>query len=126
MHDHERAPARSIAFLNRRAPHGSIHAREALEVVLMGAAFDQRVRLVFVDDGVFQLAAGQDTRALGVKDFARAFRALELYEPERVVAERASLEARGLTAADLLVEVEVLDSEAVAALLEDSDVVLSF
>ena len=118
--------ARRIVFLNRRAPHGSIHAQEALEVVLMGAAFDQRVCLVFMDDGVFQLKTGQDTSALGVKDFARAFRALEMYEPERVVVERDALEARGLTAADLMLEVEVLDGEALAALLEDSDVVLSF
>ena len=61
-----------------------------------------------------------------MKDFARAFRALEMYEPERVVVERDALEARGLTAADLMLEVEVLDGEALAALLEDSDVVLSF
>jgi len=118
--------ARSIVFLNRRAPHGTIHAKEALEVVLVGAAFDQRVRLVFMDDGVYQLKAGQDTAALGVKDFARAYRALELYEPERVVVHRASLEARGLSTADLLVEVESLDDGALAALLDATDVVMSF
>lgn len=118
--------ARSIVFLNRRAPHGSVHAREALEAVLVGAAFDQRVRLVFVDDGVWQLKDGQDTTALGVKDFSRAWRALEMYEPERVVVERASLESRGLAAGDLMIPVEVLDSEQVAALVDASDVVLSF
>ncbi len=118
--------ARSVAFLNRRGPHGTIHAREALEVVLVGAAFDQRVRLVFMDDGVYQLVRGQDTTPLGVKDFARAFRALAMYEPERVVVARRCLEARGLAADDLLVEVELLDDDALAELLDGSDVVLSF
>lgn len=117
---------RSIVFLNRRGPHGSIHAQEALEVVLVGAAFDQRVRLVFMDDGVYQLMRGQDTRALGVKDFARAYRALEDYEPDRVVVEAASLEARGLTADDLMIAVEVIDTDALARLLDESDTVLSF
>lgn len=120
------AAGRSIVFLNRRGPHGSIHAQEALEVVLVGAAFDQRVRLVFMDDGVYQLKRGQDTGELGVKDFARAWRALELYEPERVVVEDVSLSVRGLSAADLMIEVEVIDSDAIARLLDDSDTVLSF
>ena len=92
----------------------------------MGAAFDQRVRLVFMDDGVYQLRRGQDTQALGVKDFARAFAALEMYEPERVIVEEASLRERGLSPDDLMIAVEVLDSDAVARLLEDSDTVLSF
>ncbi len=126
MNAEPQSPGRRIVFLNRRAPHGSIHAQEALEVVLVGAAFDQRVRLVFMDDGVYQLKRGQDTRALGVKDFARAFRALELYEPERVVVEEASLSLRGLSGEDLMIDAEILDSEEIARLLDDSDTILSF
>ena len=40
--------------------------------------------------------------------------------------ERESLESRGLTEADLLVPVEVLDSAQMAALMAEQDVVLSF
>ena len=36
------------------------------------------------------------------------------------------MEARGLTADDLIVDVEVLDAAEMAALLEEQDVVLSF
>ena len=118
--------ARRIAFLNRRGPHGSIHALEGLEVVLMGAAFEQPVCLVFVDDGVFALCRGQDTRTLGVKDFARAYPALVDYELERVVVERESMRARGLSPEDLLLEVEVLDGAGISELLDSAHVVLSF
>lgn len=117
---------RRILFLNRRAPHGSIHALEALEAVLMGAAFEQSIWLVFMDDGVYQLCKGQDTRALGVKNFSLTYRALEMYEVERVVVEGASLDARGLEAEDLLIDAERMDGRELQALMNASDVVLSF
>ena len=117
---------RSVAFVTRRAPHGSIFAQEALEVVLLGAAFDQRVRLVFMDDGVFQLKREQDTVGLGVKNFARAFSALPMYDLECIAVERESLQVRGLQAADLLIDVEVLDAQQIARMLEDSDVLVGF
>ena len=51
--------AKRLMYLNRRAPHGSVYAAESLEVVLIGAAFDQQVCMAFVDDGVFQLLEGK-------------------------------------------------------------------
>ena len=51
---------KKFMYLNRRAPYGTIYAWESLEVVLIGAAFDQEVSLMFLDDGVYQLTKGQD------------------------------------------------------------------
>ena len=48
-------------YVNRRAPYGTVYALEGLEVVLIGAAFEQDVSMAFVDDGVYQLRKGQDT-----------------------------------------------------------------
>ena len=41
---------KKFLYLNRRAPYGTINAWESLEVVLIGAAFDQDVSLPFLDD----------------------------------------------------------------------------
>ena len=51
----ETGVVKKFLYVNRRAPHGTVYAHEALEVVLIGAAFDQDVSLAFIDDGVFQL-----------------------------------------------------------------------
>ena len=53
----ENAPAivKRFMYVNRRAPYGTIYALECLEVVLVAAAFDQDVSVVFMDDGVCQL-----------------------------------------------------------------------
>jgi len=52
---------KKFLYINRKAPYGTIYAWESLEVVLIGAAFEQDVSLAFLDDGVFQLTKGQDT-----------------------------------------------------------------
>lgn len=113
-------------FVNRKAPYGTIYAQEALEVVLIGAAFDQDVSLVFLDDGVYQLKKGQQTKDIGMKNFSPAYRALEGYDVEKLYVEQESLERRGLTAGDLLVPAEVLTADRIGALMEEQDVVLSF
>lgn len=117
---------KKFAFINRKAPYGTIYALESLEVVLISAAFDQDVSLVFADDGVYQLKKGQGTKAVGMKNFSPTYRALEGYDIEKLYVEKESMEARGLTTDDLIVDVEVLAAAEMAALLEEQDVVLSF
>lgn len=126
MEDDMSGTVKKFAFINRKAPYGTIYALESLEVVLISAAFDQDVSLVFADDGVYQLKKGQATKAVGMKNFSPTYRALEGYDIEKLYVEKESMEARGLTADDLIVDVEVLDAAEMAALLVEQDVVLSF
>ena len=115
-----------FCYVNRRAPYGTVYALESLEVILIGAAFDQDVSVVFIDDGVFQIKKGQDTKGIGMKNFSPAYRALEMYDVEKLYVERESLEQRGLTEDDLIVPVEILSGREIGALMAEQDVVLSF
>jgi tRNA 2-thiouridine synthesizing protein C len=117
---------KKFMYVNRRAPYGSVYALESLEVVLVGAAFDQDVSVVFADDGVFQLKKGQDTSEVEMKNFSPTYRALEMYDVEKLYVEKESLEARGLTEEDLVVPVEVMTNSEIGKLMEQQDVVLSF
>ena len=117
---------KKFMFVNRKAPYGTIYALEALEVVLISAAFDQDVSLAFLDDGVYQLVKGQHTKAIDVKNFSPTYRALEGYDIEKLYVEKESLEQRGLTEADLLVDVEVMSSAGIAKMMAEQDVVISF
>ena len=113
-------------FVNRRAPWGTAYALEALDAVLIAAAFDQDVSVLFVDDGVYQIKNGQDTRAIGVKNSSPAYGALATCDVDKLYVERESLEARGLGERDLLVPVRVLGAQEVAELMDRQDVILSF
>jgi tRNA 2-thiouridine synthesizing protein C len=120
------ATVKKFMFVNRKAPYGTIYALESLEVVLIAATFDQDVSLVFLDDGVFQLKKGQQTKGIETKNFSPTYRALEDYDVEKLYVEKESLDARGLTEEDLLVDVTVLSSAEMGALMDEQDVVLSF
>ena len=117
---------KKVMFVNRKAPYGTIYALESLEVVLITATFDQDVSLVFLDDGVYELLKGQNTKAIGIKNFSPTYRALDGYDVEKLYVERESLEERGLSEDQLLVDVEVLSSAEMGELMAEQDVVLSF
>ncbi len=117
---------KKFMFVNRKAPYGTIYALESLEVVLITAAFDQDVSLAFLDDGVYQLKKGQQTKGIETKNFSPTYRALEDYDIEKLYVEKEALEARGLSAEDLIVNVTVLPRAEMGALMDQQDVVLSF
>ena len=117
---------KKFMFVNRKAPYGTVYALEGLEVVLISAAFDQDVSLVFLDDGVYELVKGQNTKHIEVKNFSPTYRALEGYDIEKLYVERESLAARGLTEENLVVPVEVLSAAELSELMGQQDVVISF
>jgi tRNA 2-thiouridine synthesizing protein C len=132
--------AKKFMYINRKAPYGTIYAWESLEVVLIGAAFDQEVSLAFVDDGVYQLMKDQDTTEVGIKNFSPTYSALGDYDVNKIYIEKESLEARGLTLDDLqhLVwededddwaekdSIRVVTSAELAEIFDTQDIVLSF
>jgi len=132
--------SKRFLYVNRKAPYGTIYALESLEVVLIGAAFEQDVSLAFLDDGVFQLIKGQQTDELGVKNFSPTYKALGDYDVNKIYVEKESLEARGLTLDDLLPltyededddwaekdSIKLVSAAELAEIMEAQDVVLSF
>ena len=131
---------KKFMYVNRRAPYGTIYAWESLEVVLIGAAFEQDVSLAFIDDGVYQICKNQDTTGVGIKNFSPTYSALGDYDINKIYVEKESLEARGLTIEDLMPltwededddwaekdSIKVVSAQELQALLDDSDVLLNF
>lgn len=117
---------KKFMYVNRKPPYGTIYAQESLEVVLIGAAFEQDVSVAFIGDGVFQLVKSQDTKGTELKNFSPTFRALEGYDVEKLYVEKESMDARGLTEKDLVVPVTVMPSTEMSTLMNEQDVVLSF
>ncbi len=131
---------KKFLYINRKAPYGTIYALESLEVILIGAAFEQDVSLAFIDDGVFQLMNGQDTSGIGMKNFSKTYRALGDYEVRKLYVERESLAERGLAVEDLMPityedenedyaekpSIHLVDRSEMARIISDQDVILSF
>jgi len=124
--EYQGGEVKKFLYVNRRLPHGTVYALESLETVLIGAAFDQDVSMLFIDDGVYQLKKEQNPEGIEFKNFSKTYRALEMYDVEKLFVEKESLEERGLAVDDLLVDVEVIPGSDVKALVDQHDVILSF
>jgi len=131
---------KQFLYVNRKAPHGTVYALESLEVVLIGAAFEQDVRLAFMDDGVFQIMKDQDTAGIGTKNFAPTYKALGDYDVNKIYVEKESLDERGLTEDDLMPltyededddwaekpSIKIVSRAEMADLIDSSDVMFNF
>ncbi len=136
----EGGTVKKFLYVNRKAPYGTIYALESLEVVLIGAAFEQDVSLAFLDDGVFQLVKGQNTEEIGVKNLSPTYRALGDFEVTKLYVEKESMAERGLTEDDLMEimyededddweekpSIKFVNRSELAAVMAGQDVILSF
>src|SRR5690606_28859117 len=117
--------AKSMLLINRHSPWSGICAREALDIALAGGAFDLPLGMLFLDDGVFQLAPEQQPAALQQKNLAANLQALPMFGVEELFACSHSLARRGLAADTLALPVQVLDDAALAALITRFDQVVT-
>lgn len=131
---------KKFVYVNRKAPYGTVYALESLEVVLIGAAFEQEVQLLFIDDGVYQLTKGQSTEGVGMKNFSKTYAALGDYEVNQIYVDEQSLKDRGLTMDDLQEltyededddyaeksSMHLVNREQLADLISNADVLLNF
>ena len=131
---------KKFMYMNRKAPYGTIYALESLEVVLIAAAFDQDVSLVFADDGVYQLMKGQSTEEIGMKNFSPTYSALGDYDIKKIYIEKESLDERGLSLDDLQDlkyededddwaekdSIHLVSRDELAQVIDEQDVVFSF
>jgi len=114
--------SKSLLVISRQAPWSGPSAREALDIVLAGGAFDLPIGVLFMDDGVFQLAPHQDAKAVQQKDLSANLQALGLFGIDDVFACCHSLGERGLTQP---ANAQSLDSEAIAKLIDRYDQVMT-
>ena len=127
---------KKFMYVNRKAPYGTIYALEVLEAVLISAAFEQHACIVFIDDGVYQIKKGQDTDAVNMKNFSKTYGIIEMEKEDadedddvdmvwRIIVEQESMEARGLSADDFVIDVEVIPSAKLAVIMSEQEIVIS-
>lgn len=115
----------SILVISRQAPWSGMSARDALDIVLAGAAFELPISLLFLDDGVLQLLGTQKPEQLSVKNLQANIRALPMFGVEQLYVASRSLSERGLHATQLALPAHCLDDEAIRALIATHDQVIT-
>ena len=117
--------AKSMLIISRQGPWSGPSAREALDIALAGGAFDLELAVLFLDDGVFQLAGAQQPAALEQKDLTANLQALPLFGVDQLFACQSSLALRGIDTTRLTLPIDVLEDAALRALINRYDHVVT-
>lgn len=119
-----------ILYVLTQAPYSNAQGQEALDMLLIGAAFEQDVSVLFMQNGVFQLKDQQNTEQStslqNIKQFTKTFRALEDFGVENIYVDELSLLSRGLTTEQLMIDVSALNSLQIKTLLAEQFRVFTF
>ncbi len=116
---------KSLLIVQSHAPHGTLFGQEGLDAALMASAF-VTCRILLLGDGIYQVLEGQNTTALGTKNYSVTYQALNDYGVTDIFCSETDLATRGLETADLLVHVTPLTDTDVGELMRNHEVVLSF
>lgn len=120
------ADAKSFLLIFRHPPYGNSMAREALDVALASSAFVNRLDVLFLDDGTWQLLPGHAPESAGLADFSKALQALPVYGVEGLHMHLPSLAKRGIDPGSIALDCQGIDDDGVSRLIESHDVVLNF
>lgn len=114
----------SVLVVCRGTPCGGTRARDAIDMAMAFAAFEQPVTLLFMDDGVFTLLGTQQPPP-DMRDLGRLLGTLPDYGIEQVFVDAAALERRGLEDAWLAVPATRADDVMLQQLFATHDRVLA-
>lgn len=114
---------RSILLMLSASPYRGARFAEALDALLVAAAFDQRCSVLLTGDAVFGLLPGQDGAPSGVRTPGRMLTALPDYEVDHIYVCEDSLAHRELLEIVPVVPVERVPLSKQAGLIAGHDVV---
>ncbi len=117
---------KKIMFIMRQAPHGTIYSYEGLETILVFGAFEQEMSMAFIGDGIFAAVKGQDTEGIGIKGFIKTYGVLEDYGVDHMYVDKESMEERGLTPEDFVVDVEVVSAAEIGRIMEEQHATIPY
>ena len=117
---------KKIGIINRQAPIGNSHAREALDLTLALSAFNESLSLFFIGDGVYQLLAKHQADLVLQKNFQPMLQMLDLYDVEQIYVCQTSLVARNIEMDDLVIKTTCLTADEITSNLAQQDQLLSF
>ena len=114
---------KSVLCLLQQPPYLSSRVFETFDALLVAAAFEQKVSLLFRGAGVTGLLKNQ--KPSQQRSMSKILQSLEAYEISAVYVDQASLQHYNMTVADCTIKTIAQTQQQIAALINQHDVVLS-
>lgn len=113
-------------FVFRLPPAEQGVTEDALDLLLVAAAFGVSLQVLFIGDGVQHIAKVLDAKAEPLPRYTKTFRALSDFEIEQRYVLQDSLQELNLSATDLTIKAEIVDARKLRTLLNTAQQVFHF
>ncbi|QCI16180.1 sulfurtransferase complex subunit TusC [Buchnera aphidicola] len=116
-----------VAFIFSQAPHGTSSGREGLDAILSVSSIIKEIGLFFIGDGVLQLIKSYQSEKILARDYTSCFSILSFYDIKYFYCCKKSLIERGLNyKKDFILNVDILESNALRLKLDRYDAIINF
>ena len=95
-----------------------------MAALLAAAIFDQKITVIFMGDGVFQLSSNQ--APVNSKNQMKMLQSLAMYDIDQIFVQHTALDKRGISSGDLNISCTVLSDQAIHQMISSASHVLSF
>lgn len=112
---------KNILCVIQQPPYLGNRIFEALDAMLVAAAFEQRVSLLFRGEGVVALMANQAPR--NQRNLGKMLLSLDTYEIDHVYVDAAALASRRIGPADCVIEARAISDQEIGKLINTQDMV---
>lgn len=117
---------KKILIILSQPPYSSARAKEALDIALTSAAFEQEVSILFTQDAAYLLLDDQSPQGIEQKNLSNNLKALPMYDIDNLFIDEEALKARNMKANQIEASIEQVNKEQIANMIRDKDVVLRF
>ena len=116
----------AFSFIFTKSSYGQSIIQEGLDMAMLTASMEQKVYMIFIGAGVQLLKNKQNGNKLGYKDYLPKIKAAKLYGVEKVYACAKAIETRNLTIQTEQNEIEIINSNTIKSIIEQSNHVVTF
>ena len=115
----------NVLVISQSSPFDDMNIRDALDMTLIFAAVDQNISWLFSGPAVLALKKNQKPNSLGIKDFFKNIKMLEIYDVENIYVCEKSLIDYGLSKSELLIEANIVNFNAQKQLIHNQQHVVT-
>jgi len=117
---------KTIAFIFRQTPLGGSLSREAIDMALATASFDQNVKVIFLGDGVWQLIKSQAGTSMMPKRISKMLSSFEMFGIDSVHVDEQSLAARAIDINTLIDTIPLQITSDITRVIDSANHVVTF
>tara|TARA_B100000929_G_scaffold288163_1_gene276118 strand:- start:1222 stop:1593 length:372 start_codon:yes stop_codon:yes gene_type:complete len=116
---------KNVLVISQHSPFDDQHIRDSLDTTLIFAAIEQNISWLLSGEAVLALKKNQQPEQLGIKNYFKTIKTLELYDVENIYVCEKSLIDFNLTKDKLIIDVKVASFEQQRHLISQQDQVVT-